>query len=147
MTQYKSQIKINAPKELVFQTVAHIENFSKAIPHIIKVEFLSEIHSGVGTRFKETRLMNKREASTELEVTQYLENESIRLVSDAGGTIWDTEFKVKEADDGVELRMVMDAKPKHILARFTTSLIKNMLQKALDADLRSVKEYCEKQTD
>ena len=144
MTQFTSSIRIKASKEMVFDTIAHIENFSKAIPHIVNVEFYTETRQGVGTRFKETRIINKREASTVLEVTEYIENESIRLVSDSGGTIWDTAFTVKESSGAVDLKMVMDAQPKNFFARLSIPLIKNMLKKALDADLASTKIYCEK---
>lgn len=65
---------INAPVDLVFETVADIRNFSKAVPDIVDVEFLSGQKSGVGTRFKETSEINGREASTELEITEYKEN-------------------------------------------------------------------------
>ena len=79
---------IDAPADFVFRTVAEIDNYSKAIPHIVNVEFLSDVRSGVGSRFRETRLMMGREASTILEVTEYVENERVRIVSDEGGTIW-----------------------------------------------------------
>jgi uncharacterized protein YndB with AHSA1/START domain len=49
---------IRAPVDLVFQTVADIRRFSQALPHVVKVEFLSDARTGVGTRFRETRLIN-----------------------------------------------------------------------------------------
>ena len=72
---------IDAPIDLVFQTVADERRLSQALPHIVKVEFLSDVKAGVGTRFRETRLMNGKEATTELEVTEFVENERVRLVS------------------------------------------------------------------
>ncbi len=51
----KTERKIAAPPEKVFELVAHIDEFSKAVPHIIDVEFLSEQRTGVGTRFKSRR--------------------------------------------------------------------------------------------
>ncbi len=48
---------IHAPVESVFQILADIENYSKAVPDIVGVEMLSEVTSGVGARFRETRLM------------------------------------------------------------------------------------------
>ncbi len=67
MTQFTATRCINASIDLVFKTVSDINNFSKAIPDIINVEFLSNVKSGIGTRFRETRLMNGKEAMTELE--------------------------------------------------------------------------------
>ena len=134
---------IRAPIEKVFDTIAHIESFSKALPNIVSVEFLSEQRKGVGTRFRETRLMGKRKASTELEVTEYVENERIRLVSDQGGTIWDTVFTVQPAAEGVELKMVMDANAYRVLAKLLNPLIKGMIARFIEKDMDAVKTYCE----
>lgn len=135
---------IDAPIEKVFDTVAHIENFSKALPHIIDVEFLSDKHSGVGTRFRETRRMGKHAVSTELEVTEYVRNERVRLVSDAGRTIWDTVFTTTPAQGGgTELGLVMTAAPYKVMARIMNPLIKGMIRRAIEKDLDAVKAYCE----
>jgi len=63
------------PRQGRYGGMAHIDNFRKAVPGITSVEFLSETRSGVGTRFRETRVMNGREATVELEVTEFVEND------------------------------------------------------------------------
>lgn len=143
MTTTTRSITIAAPVERVFDAVAHIDRFSDAVPNIRDVEYLSDIRRGVGTRFKETREMNGREASSVLEVTEYEENKRVRLVSDAGGTVWDTLFTVQPANGETELAMVMEARPHTLLARVSTPMIKGMVAKAIQADLEAVKEYCE----
>ena len=134
--------KIGAPVARVFRTVADIREFSKAVPDIVGVEFLSERRSGDGTRFRETRKVGGREASTELEVIEYVEDDRVRLVSDAGGTQWDSVFTVVESDGGTVLELVMEARPYRLLARITTPLMKRMIQKALEKDMDAVKTYC-----
>lgn len=134
---------IAAPPERVFEAVAHIENFSRAVPGIIDVEFLSDARTGVGTRFRETRLMKKRETTTELEVTEYEPPERVRLVSDEGGTIWDTVFTVAPTGTGSDLTMVMDARPHRLLARIVTPLLKGTIAKAIESDMDAIKDYCE----
>ena len=134
---------INSPVDVVFSTVANISNFRQAIPDIVNVEFVSDIQSGVGTRFKETRNMNGRKATVELEVTEYLENNRVRLVSDAGGSIWDTVFTTETSGNATNLTMVMDAKPYRLLAKLTSPLIKGMIKKAIEKDMDAVKVYSE----
>ncbi len=135
---------IDAPAERVFETVAQIENFSKAIPHITGIEFLSKQRKGVGTRFRETRVMGGREATTELEVTEYVPNEKVRLVSESGGTTWDTVFTVHPvAGAGTELKMVMDSTPHKLMAKIVNPLVGPMVRKALEKDLDGLKEHCE----
>jgi carbon monoxide dehydrogenase subunit G len=135
---------INAPIGKVFKTLATIDEFKQAVPHITKVEILSESHYGVGTKFRETRVLNGKEASTELEVAELVENEHVRLVSDAGGTIWDTVFRVRQEGDAVEMDMQMDATPYSFPARVITPMIMGMVTRFVGQDMDSVKAFCEK---
>ncbi|NIR47946.1 SRPBCC family protein [candidate division KSB1 bacterium] len=135
---------MDAPIYVVFKTIADIHNFSKAVPDIVKAEIISDVKSGVGTRFREIRLMNGKEATTELEVTEYVENERIRIVADSHGTLWDSVFTVKPADGLTELNLTMDAKPYKFLPKLMNPLMKGMIKKAVENDMDAVKTYCEK---
>ena len=135
---------IDAPIAAVFMTVADIHEFRRVIPDIVNVEFLSEIRSGVGTRFLETRLMKGKEETTELEVTEYVANERIRLVADSHGTIWDTVFTVAEKDGKVELVMTMDATARKLFAKMMIPMAMGMIKKAVEKDMDAVKAYCER---
>ncbi|MCP9292442.1 SRPBCC family protein [Gracilimonas sediminicola] len=135
--------RIHAPKELVFKTVSDIKNFSNAVPDITNVEFLTEQEYGVGTKFRETRDMNGRKASTELEVTELVENAHIRIVSDTMGTVWDSLFTVEKKEDGTELTLIMDAKAYKLMSKIINPFMKGMMKKALEKDMVAVKNYCE----
>lgn len=135
---------INAPVEKVFNTVAHIEEFSKTVSNVVKVEFLTEQKTGAGTRFRETRLMRGKEASTELQVTEYVKNEKVRLVAKNMGTVWDTTFSVKQENGGTTLTMSMDAKSTNFFAGLMNSMIRGMIAKEVEKDMDAVKVYCEK---
>jgi len=135
--------QIAAPVEHVFDVVAHVDNFKQAVPDIVRVEYTTATTKGAGTRFKETRRMGKREATVELEVSEYEPNQYVRIVSDAGGTVWDTTFRVNAQGDGTELEMVMDDRPYKLLAKLFTPLIRPMVRKAVDKDMDAVKAFCE----
>jgi len=135
--------KINAPIEKVFKAVADISQFSLAIPHIKKVEFLSAKKTGVGTRFRETRVMRGKESMTELEVTEYIENDRIRLVADSHGTIWDTLFTVKSDNGQTELIMTMEAKSYKLFPQILNLLMKGFIAKMIERDMNYVKDFCE----
>lgn len=143
MTTTTMSYLIDAPVETVFDVVAHIENFSQAIPAITDVEFVSEQRSGVGTRFRETRVMGRREATSELEVTEYEEGAAIRLVADEGGSIWDSRFTTTAEGDGTRLEFTMVATPHTLGARVLNPLTKGIVAKAIRGDLEAVKAYCE----
>jgi carbon monoxide dehydrogenase subunit G len=146
MTTTEIQKTIYAPKEKVFETISNIDNFSKAVPHIKEIIYITEQTKGVGTKFSETRVMKGREATTVLEVTDYLENEHIRMLSDSGGTIWDSLFTVESIEDNkTSLTLLMTAKPYKFMSKIITPLIKSMVAKAIHSDMEAIKEYCEKQ--
>ena len=146
MAQTEVTRTIDAPAASVFDVVAHIDRYSKAVPHITKVEFLTEQRKGVGTRFTETRVLRGRQATSTLEVTEYVEDERVRLVSDEGGTVWDTTFRVSPLDDQPEssrLDLVMDARPYTFVAKIMNPLTKGIIRRAIEGDVDAVKAYCE----
>ena len=135
---------IDAPINLVFQTVADERRLSQVLPHIVNVEFLSDVRAGVGTRFRETRLMNGKEATTELEVTEFVENEHVRLVTtDSLGTTWDTVFAVTADNGGTKLTMTMDARADKWLAKVFVFVIRSMIKRAVERDMDLVKRFCD----
>lgn len=143
MTQWKFTRTIDAPLDAVFAAISDVRNFSKTSNDIVRIEMLSDTTTGVGTRFRETRRMGKREGTTELEITEFVENDHVRFVSDAGGTIWDTVFTVTSENGKTKADVVMDARPHKLMARFVTPLIKGMVGKYMAKDMDAVKAYCE----
>ena len=134
---------INAPIESVFQTVADIRQFSQAIPHIERFEFLSDVPSGVGTQVRETRRMKGKEMTTELEVTEYVEHDHVRMVADSHGTVWDTLFTVRPNGAATELTLTMDARAYKLIPKVMNPLILGMIKKAVASDMDDVKVFCE----
>lgn len=136
--------EIDAPVERVFPAVADVRNFAEIQPQIVDIAFLSEQRSGVGTRFRETRQMGKRRASVELEMTEHVENERVRFVSDAHGTVWDTVFTLRSIGDGrTELAVVMEARAKNLLTKLMNPLMMGMVKGAVAADLDRIKSHSE----
>jgi uncharacterized protein YndB with AHSA1/START domain len=143
MARIETQRTIRAPREELFDATAHIEEYAEVIPHITAVEFLTDQRVGAGTRFRETRQMGRRSATTELEVTEYERPARVRLVSEAGGATWDTTFVYTNTEAGTDVHMVMDIQPRTFLARIVTPLIKGSVAKAVGADIDAVKQHFE----
>ncbi len=138
------QCSIAAPPERVFQTVADIEQYRQAIPEIEAIEFLSEQRVGVGTRFRETRLMGKREAATELEVTEYTPHRQVRLVADSHGSVWDSEFRVFPEEGGTRLELEMESRGHRWPAKVINVLLHPFVKRAVGKDLKQLKAYLER---
>jgi carbon monoxide dehydrogenase subunit G len=134
---------IAAPIERVFETIADLESFKRAIPHIVDIEFLSERRHGVGTRFRETRLANGRKTTTELEITECVTNDRLRIVTESHGTIWDSVFQLRAVDGGTRLTLTLDAKAHQLLAKLMNPTVMPAIRSAIEGDLGLVKRYCE----
>ena len=127
--------------------VTDVEGLPVRDDAIMRVEFLSESRSGVGTRFRETRTSGRRETTTELEITELVANEHARFVSDAGGTIWDTTFRTRAmgtpAGSKTEFQIDMEARPHKLLARIFTPLIRPMVRKGMQSHIDAFRAHCE----
>ena len=141
---FESTRQLNAPLSRVFQILSQVEEFSKAVPGIDKVEIISDIRHGVGTRFLESRTIQGRSATAELNVTEYDENQKIRLDSDSMGIHWSTLFEVQTLSSGkVELKMRTDAEPRSFIAQQFMPLMLGMVRSAIEQDVKSIHRYAE----
>jgi len=148
MTRTEASRTVAATPAIVFQVLSDAANFAKAVPAIRKVEFLSEVRNGVGTRFRETRVMRGREAVAVMEVTEHSEGERICFRSDAGGAVWDSTFAVAPIDDdSTRLHLIMEARPYRLLAKLFVPVLRGMVAKAVESDMDAVKAYCERPAD
>lgn len=145
MTQVRVSRVIQAPPDIVFRMVSDFENLPNTNPDITKIEFLGDKRSGVGTRIRETRVMNGKEHQTDLEVTEFEANRGMRMVADSHGTIWDTVFRVEPVGGGAELELAMDARGHKLFARIMNRLLKGLFRKGMAKHLDHVKAYCEQQ--
>ncbi len=143
MSQIVITRTIDAPPDRVFSTVADIRNYANAIPAIVDVEILTEQETGVGTRFREARRMKNREVSTELEITEYVENERVRLIADSHGAVWDSVFTVRAKDGGTELVLTMESRAGGLIPRALNWLMSGMFRKALGQEMDALKTFCE----
>ncbi|MBO6575084.1 MAG: SRPBCC family protein [Rhodothermales bacterium] len=143
MASVTTSCHIQADPDAVFAVIGNCNRFAEAVPDITGIEVLSDVTSGVGLRFRETRTMNGREADTVLEVTEYEPPNHIRIVADSHGTVWDSVFTVTPQNGGSELTLVMDARPHKLLSRLLVPFTMRMIGGALEKDLHAVKDFLE----
>ncbi len=136
--------KIKAQPGRVFHVVADPEEFHKAIPGGVSVEYLTTTHSGVGTKFRATRLSRGKPAAFDQEVIEFVPDEHVRMINVTHGTTWEGDFTVRPDGAETELTLTMEAKTDKLLARVMNYLISRMMQKGLDKDMDAVKAYCER---
>lgn len=143
MAKRSTSRQIKASPATVFDAITNVAKFPEKNPDILSVEILTDHMTGVGARFRETRRMGKREGATELECTEFVENERVRFVADQGGVIWDSVYTTAENGDGALLTLEMEARPYKLMAKIIVPLILGMISRAVEKDMDGVKAYCE----
>jgi len=135
---------IHAPVERVFEAVSDPSRFAEIADDVTRIEFLSDQREGVGTKFRETREMRGKEQQATLKITEMVQNDSVRFISDEHGTVWDSVFRLRPVGAGTELTLTMEARAHQLLPKLLNPLIKGMIAKALAKDMDSVKTWCQK---
>lgn len=136
---------IDAPVDRVFRMITDVEGLPERDSAVKSIEFLSDRRSGPGTRFRETRVSGRRENVTELEITDQVDGEYARFVSDAGGTVWDTMFSTRSVEGGArtDLEICLEARPHALLAKLMTPLIRGMVRRGMEKHIDGLKTHCE----
>jgi hypothetical protein len=138
---------IHAPTALVFKTVADPTHFAQAISGVTKIEFLSSTRCGLGTRFRQSRVVNGREMTLDFDVTDYAENERVRIVNEIHGTRWDSVITLTPSNGSTELVMRMDTTTRPFVPRLIMPLMLRLfIRKAVGKDFDAVKAFCEKES-
>lgn len=139
---------VNAPIDITFNVFSDISKVQERIDGITKVEILSEITDGVGTRWRETRVMFGKEATEEMEISELRPNQFYAVVASSHGMNYRSTYTFTEKEGGTLVEMVFAGKPISWVAKLMTPLaylLKNTTRKALEADLDSLKLICEQQ--
>ena len=134
---------MDAPAEVVFDAITNIENLPDTNPDIVKIEFLTDQRSGVGTRFKETRKMGNGEHVTTLEVREY-DPEALhyRCVTLDDGTTWDTVMRVER--NPVAMVIEMDCNGHVWWKNALHTVMKGMYRRGIASHLKELGAYCER---
>lgn len=145
----KQQIK--ADIDSVFSFISHPEGYPEAIDGILKVEILSEQKSGLGCRFKETRMMYGKEASEIMEFSKVEAPYLLESTAASHGASYRSWHKLSQVDDAVvELELGFEGIAQSFSAKIFSILsifFVGGIRKALEADLLNLKEYLEQKAE
>ena len=119
--------RIHAPVEAVFAASTDVENYPARIPGIKRVEKLTDGPVGLGTRFRETRIMFKREASEVMEFTAFEPNRSYTLTCNSCGMLYNSHFRFRQEGADTVMDFEFQAKPLSFFAKLMSPLGKLMM--------------------
>lgn len=138
-----------APVDRVFAAFTDFANAADRIPDIKKVEVLTPGPVGVGTRFRETRVMLGKEATEEMLVSAYEPNRMIELSASSCGSQFRMTFHVTPTADGARLDGAIHARAVSLMAKIMAPLLgwmmSGMMKKCVQKDLAHLKASLQKE--
>ena len=139
---------VKAPIDAVFAAFSDIENSAANIEGIDRVEMLTDGPVGKGTRFRETRTMFGKEATEEMEITQFDPPKSYTVEADSCGSHFTSVISFVEKDGGTLVTMAMTSKANTFMAKLMTPLgflFAGAAKKAMRGDFEDLKKHIETQ--
>jgi len=120
---------IQAPQQRVWEVVADIAAAADTITSITKIEMLTGPEVGVGTRWKETRVMLRRETTEEMEVTEFEPPLRYVVEAESCGAHFSSEVRCDPiGEDVTRLSMRMRTRPLNLFAKLMKPLAKLALK-------------------
>lgn len=141
---------INRPVEAVFAACTDLRRAPDRISAITKVEILTDGPIGEGTRFRETRIMFRKEASEEMTIVEFVPNDRYVMTAESCGCRYRTTFRFRPVGEGTEVEMEFLAKPVTLLARIVAPMMffmSGMVRKCVEQDLKDLKAFLESRPD
>ena len=148
-SQVSASRTINAPVERVWRVATDLKSIPETMSAITDVEVVSGAAEefDVGTRWRETRMMMKREATEEMEVTAVAPLRSYTVEADNHGVHYTSEFAFEPVGDG-QTRVTMTFKgesqsKQNVIQRMMGKLGLRVVRKSLEQDLADLASAAE----
>lgn len=120
--KFEFEVDVAAPPARTFEVFTDVPRAAERVSAIRKVEMLTPSPVGVGTRWKETRLMFGREATETMWVSAYEPPRRAVMESDSCGARMTATFTFEPTATGTKVRLRMATKAVTWLAWFCAPL-------------------------
>jgi hypothetical protein len=143
------EINVAKPQQLVFNVFSDIKNAATNVDGIESIEFLGDITSGVGTKWRETRKMFGKEATEDMWVSQLNAPASYEVLAESRGTKYKSTYTFEElGPNATKVVMTFEGQPVSLGAKLLSPLgilFSGTMKKMLAKDMANLKDVCEKQ--
>jgi hypothetical protein len=135
----------------IWAAITNIENASKIISGIEKIEILEKPANGlVGLKWRETRTLFGKPATADKWITDAAENEFYTTRAESDGFVFLSTTSISEGSGGITLTSSHDSQPQSTLARLLSVpmmfLFKGVAKKAILQDLNDIKSAVEQKS-
>ena len=140
MLEFIIEKHIDAPAEKVFDLAADFPNAGERITAIKSIEMLTNGPVGVGTRFKETRVVFRQQATEEMEVTAFDPPRGFALGCQSCGARYHTEFRFIPNGRGTEVRVTFQVHPLTFLAKAMSLVMRPMMKMCIKETAKDLED-------
>ena len=142
MTGFNMSEWVARPPKEVFDFIAASENAPKIVNSVTSMVKLTEGPVRVGTRYRETRLMNGKEQQAELEIVEFepTQKYAMKNVTDGIETMYRYTFQPE--NDGTRVALVCELSASGI-KKLMLPLVASILKKEDGDHLQRVKQVLE----
>lgn len=149
MTEITVTRHVGAPVDRVWAVFTDLEHAPERLSGVKSVEMLSEGSFGVGTRWRETRVMYGKEASEEMTIAESEPPHRYVATAESHGARYRSVFEFSPAGERTEVRMTFSGEPTttamRIVGVVTMPLMRRSVSKALTKDLDDLAAACERE--
>ena len=142
MTGFNMSEWVARPPKVVFDFIADSENAPKIVQSVTSIVKLTEGPIGVGTRYRETRLMSGKEQQAELEIVEFEPTEKYAMQNVTSGIETTYCYNLKPERDGTRIDLVCEVKAKGI-KKLMLPMVAAILKKEDGDHLQRVKKILE----
>ncbi|MCG8451395.1 MAG: SRPBCC family protein [Pirellulales bacterium] len=146
MARFTIKKHFEAPHELVFELASDLEHAADNIRSIERLEVLTPGAVGVGTRFRETRVMFGKRSTEEMEVTAFEPTHGYTVECESCGGYFRAEYKFVGDISGTHVQLDFDTWPVSFMAKLfypLSILMLGPMKKMVEADLEDLKTIAE----
>ena len=146
MAGFKLTTRVEAPIDAVFDIYSDIPHAGEMIDGIEEIEMLTDGPVGVGTRWRETRMMFKRKATEEMRVTAFERGKSYTVACNSCGCEYESTWRFDAEGDATRVEFEMSYRPLTFFAKVMSPLgrlMMPMMKKCFEKDFQALKAAAE----
>ena len=147
MTGVTVSKQIAVSPERVFAALTDLRNLADRVSGIVRVEVLTDGEVRSGSRYRETRVMFKREATAEMVIAAFEPPTHYAMTCEESGCRYVTDTRIVPEEGGCRVEIRFEAEPIGFMARVMCKLMGRAMigscRKAIEGDLEDIRLHCE----
>jgi hypothetical protein len=142
---FSDKTTIDRPITEVFEFISDLRNGPKMNEDILNVEKLTDGPIGVGSKFKETKVIRGRNTEAMIEVVQYEATTAFSAQSEVNGLKVTYHYQLSEGNNGTIVKFHCEVKTSGLIMSITKPLIIKILKKEDGDHLTYIRRVLESQ--